>query len=206
MSQVRWVWKPQAECKDDEVPLLPVAIHEGGFPNRAKQIWRPLLAVAEFAGPEWLGKALEAARALGVDHQAASPTVLLDIYETTLTADASVSDRIRSSVFRTTVGDAIPSDDLRRALVGMGDFRWTKAENRRELSAKRLSQLLSPFGIRPRKRAVLGDSKANHRSYLVHELVEILARYGLTEVHIPGEVSDAVEPRHSKGFRSISKR
>lgn len=186
MSQVRWVWKRQSECEDGEVSLMPVAIDDGRFPNRAKQIWRPLLAVAEFAGSEWLAKALEAAKDVGVDHQAASPTVLLDIYETTFTADGCVSDRVRSSVFTTTVGDAIPSDDLRMALVGMDDSRWTKAENRRELSAKRLSQLLSPFGIRPKHRAVVGDSKTGHRSYLVHELVELLARYGLTDAHIRG--------------------
>jgi putative DNA primase/helicase len=200
MSQVRWAWLPQAECKDDELSLLPESIDNGGFPNRSKQLWRPLLSVAEFAGPEWLGRALDAAKALGVDHKAASPTILLDIHETTFTDEDSVSKAMRLSVFSTSDGDAIPSDDLRRVLVNMFDSRWRKSERFSELSGKRLSQLLAPFGIRPKLRAVKDDSKSAHRSYLIAELRDLMARYGLAETPIQGASVRSVRTQSQHGL------
>jgi len=186
MSQIRWAWKPQDECAGGEVSLMPDTIDNGGFPNRSKQLWRPLIAVAEFAGAEWLGRALDAAEALGVDHDAASPTVLLDIRQALFTDTEAINKIMVLSVFKTTDGDAVPSDDLRRALVNLFDSRWTKSEKYSELSSKRLSQLLAPFGVRPRNRAVKGDSKVSHRSYLVSELRDLMARYGLADAPIRG--------------------
>jgi hypothetical protein len=113
-----------------------------GVRNRAADIWRPLLAIADACGEDWGAAARKAAVAMSSGHQDEDAAVMLlgDIRQI---FDERRIDRIASAV-------------LVAALLGMDDAAWGEwrgiRDDRqpRKLSQGELTRLLAPFGIRPR--------------------------------------------------------
>ena len=139
--------------------------------DRAADVWEPLLAIADLAGGDWPERARLAAVALTRDaaendsEQSEGMELLADIRDVTS--------------FRKT--DFIQSTDLVNLLLGKEESRWR--EN--GLSARRLSDLLKPYQVRP-GRAPSG----NGRGYRTAMFEDVFDRYLPTTRQKATEVSE----------------
>jgi putative DNA primase/helicase len=108
----------------DADPSLPITIT-----NRARDNWRPLVAIAELAGEEWPDRARKIALAFSLQEDVASEEALLGAIRRAF--DKSGKDRLRS-------------EDLCTLLHSDGDERFAA------IQPTALSRQLKPFGIHPR--------------------------------------------------------
>ncbi len=115
-----------------------------GLRDRVNEVWRPLLAIAELAGPGWEARARRAATALSSDGEdEASLGVLL------------LGD-IRA-VFEERQAERIATADLIRALAGFEESPWgewwldPRTDEPSRSAPRRLAQKLRPYGIRSQK-------------------------------------------------------
>jgi hypothetical protein len=113
-----------------------------GLRDRANEVWRPLLAIAEQAGETWAARARRAAHALAAaDDDEASLGVLL------------LGD-VRA-LFEERDAQRIATVDLIRALADFEESPWgewwlDKDDQPTKGAPRRLAQLLRPFGVRSR--------------------------------------------------------
>jgi len=134
-------------------PRLPQGLHD-----RAQDLWRPLLAIAEEAGGDWPERARRAATELsGLALHDNSPELQLL---------ASIH-----ALFEKQQTDRLSSETIVCALAeteGAGS-------NGRYLTQARLARRLSPFGIRP----TIGHRTRTHvsRGYLLQDFRDAFARY-----------------------------
>lgn len=130
-----WRWaRDNMEALRSADPEIP-----GGLDDRARDNWRPLLAIADLAGGEWPRRARRAAPALSESRaEAETPGVLLlgDLRD----------------LFALRGKDRLESSDIVGALALMEDRPWPAwGRERRPLTRDTLARLLKPYGIRPRK-------------------------------------------------------
>lgn len=150
----RWVRDYAREIAAAE-PEIPVELND-----RAADIWEPLLVVADLAGGDWPRFAREAAVSLAAGTEENNPigALLLDIYVVFLEAEA----------------DRLFTRELLGALNGMKERSWAALTRGRELSEMSLSQLLRPYGVRPK---TVWEGEVSARGYAKEDFKEIFARY-----------------------------
>jgi len=116
---------------DPEVPA-------GITSDRAKDNWRPLLAIAELAGPSWAEKARGAAATLcsvEADSESLGVVLLEDIRD--LFTDRSLN--------------RIESKTLAEALADREDRPWSEWRGPKGFTSTALAKLLKRYRVRPRK-------------------------------------------------------
>jgi putative DNA primase/helicase len=104
--------------------------------NRAADNWRPLLAIAEVAGGEWLERARRAVAAMTqgtMEDQSAGVQVLSDI----------------GDVFEARNTDRLTSADLVESLIAIEGRPWAEWRGGKPITPNGLARLLKPFGIAP---------------------------------------------------------
>ena len=137
-------------------PAMPEALND-----RAADIWEPLLALADLAGPVWAERARAASLSLSTAAEESSPigSLLLDIL----------------FVFQGSAQEGrLFSRTLAEGLNGMGQRPWQAARNGRAINELWLAAQLAPYGIRPRTMR-LGEALA--KGYVFDEFFEAFRRY-----------------------------
>jgi hypothetical protein len=135
-------------------PQLPETLHD-----RAQDLWRPLLAIGELAGGDWLHRARRAAVQLaGVEPQ-----------------DNSVGVQLLASIqsmFETQPADCLSSETIVQLLAERADRPWP---DRRPRTKAQLARLLAPFGIRP---TIVHRSRTQvRRGYRLQDFHDAFGRY-----------------------------
>lgn len=149
-------------CDDNRAALAtadPVVPSE--LNDRATDNWRPLLAIAERAGPLVLLNAKKAAvtmAAIAGDDDAPAEFLLGDI----------------RALFTVRGVDSLSSEDIVESLVAMEDRPWPEWRRGMPLSKRGLARLLKPFGISPRG-VRIGDRTP--RGYKLEWFGDAFSRY-----------------------------
>lgn len=107
-----------------------------GIVDRAADVWEPLLAIAEMAGPEWIAKARAAAVELNSDRAAADPSLGVQLLR-----DVHI-------VFEGQDDDNLASSVLIEKLCQMEESPWGDLRGK-QLDARGLARRLRAFEIRP---------------------------------------------------------
>jgi hypothetical protein len=130
-----------------------------GIEDRNADVWEPLLAVADAAGPDWPERARVAAVALVAQSQEKAPTLGIQ-----LLADLR-------QVFTTDGGEHIGSDDLLSALHQLDESPWADLRGK-PLDFRGLSRRLTQYGVKSRNVRV-GE--------------KVVKGYSRTDLHDPWE-------------------
>jgi putative DNA primase/helicase len=136
-------------------PILPSEIAN----DRARDNWRPLLAIADAAGADWPRLAREASRVeAGHEPDSEAPGILLlrDLH-------ALFKDHERMS-----------SENIVSALIEIESRPWGEWKNGKPLSKIGLSNLLRLFGIKPLK---WREQDETERGYVKEDFADVFARY-----------------------------
>ena len=137
--------------------LVPAEIDS----DRARDNWRPLLAIAEAVGGEWPGRARLAAVALaGREADSESLGVML------LTDIRAMFDEIDV--------DPLTTDFMLERLRGDAERPWGDLAHGQGLNAHRLARLLRPFAVRPKH---WRDDGGTRRGYLRADFADAFTRY-----------------------------
>jgi len=136
-------------------PGIPSSLHD-----RAADNWRPLLAIAELAGAEWLQRAREAAETLSanIEDDSARIQLLTDIY----------------SIFESEKVDRMTSKDLVEKLVEKEDRPWPEWNKGKAITVRQVAKLLTPFKIKP---SVIRFGGITARGYDLHAFQDAFSRY-----------------------------
>jgi hypothetical protein len=150
-----------AKWVHDQLPALKVAVPELSLEDRAKDVWEPLIAIADQAGGTWPARARAAATALtqGAEEEEVE-LLLLHIYD----------------AFREDGGGKLSTEELIEALFDRQDAPWANTwgpvrrvydglvwkEDYRALGSK-LAGVLKPFGISSTKIKVGSKSLWGYR-------------------------------------------
>jgi Protein of unknown function (DUF3631) len=141
-------------------PEPPEALHD-----RMADNLRPLMAIAEVAGEEWPARAKTAAH------------MLSDVDDANEDLGVQLLADIRT-VFarRKTDGnpDKIWTDELLPALLDMRERPWPEANNGRGLTARGITRLLHPFGIKPEQ---VRKGTTNKRGYTLSSFKGAFEQY-----------------------------
>ena len=152
----RWA-EDNIDILRDLDPDVPHALND-----RAADNWRAPLAIADWVGGEWPGRARDVALALSGDKavEDASPGAML-------LADMEI-------IFSQRGADRIVTADLIAALVDMEDRPWAEWRRGQPVTFTSISRLLKPYGIKPDKWRVKLDSE---RGYLRAACEDAFSRY-----------------------------
>jgi len=153
----RWAGDNFETLKDCD-PKLP----DTAF-NRLADNWRPLFAIAQVMGADWLKRATEAFAKLtstfDLDAQGVGTTLLADI----------------AAIFGKEDTDKIPSAKLADSLAAMEGRPWAEwGRQRKPISPNQLANQLHPFGISPQ---VIRIGNETPRGYLLEQFLEQFDRY-----------------------------
>jgi len=128
---VRWAQDHIAALRRAE-PIVPAELND-----RAQDNWRPSLAIAETASPEWVERARRAAKILtrvDDDDESAGVQLLADL----------------KALFENTE-PRLPSATIVDHLAQLEDRPWPEwGRSRNPISTRAMARLLKPFEIRPR--------------------------------------------------------
>jgi hypothetical protein len=138
-------------------PKLPADLDD-----RAADNWRPLIAIAECAGPEWVERATAAALKLSGagESQASIGSQLLEDVR-------GIFDRWRS--------DKISTADLIEELCRDEERPWATYNRGKQVTPRQMARLLSAYGVRS-KTVRLGPSKTP-KGYERSQFDDAFARY-----------------------------
>ncbi len=139
----------------DAAPDLPA-----GLPDRAEDVWEPLVAIADLAGGAWPARARGAATYLTLEDR---------------DDDGSLTELLLADV-RTVLADddRIASDELcRRLRDDRPESPWATWRSR-GLDARALARLLRHHDVKPRQLKLDGD---NLRGYRAEDFIDAFARY-----------------------------
>ncbi len=179
----RWVSDHFNGIKDVE-PEVP-----GTLNDRAQDNWRPLLSIADIAGGKWPERARQAAETLSGYGDTDSDSFKVQLLEDIQAAIKEIGNP-----------DKIKTEDLLRYLNSLEDHPWCEWKKGNPMSARNLSTLLRPFGIKSKDHRFDGEVK---KGYSIFEFKESFRRYlppqsatsatGLTNNNL-GEIQSATEP------------
>ena len=172
----RWAQDEVAELRAAD-PDLPEALHD-----RARDNWRPLLAIADRIGGEWPARARDAALTLmgrDLEDEAEAMVIVL------LAGIQAVFERTGRCRLRT--------ERILRELCEVEDGPWADWYGK-PLTARQLAKLLAPFGIRPAEYRV---KEKVVRGYRRRHFEEAFARY------LPGTATPATPATDQKSGGSI---
>lgn len=138
-------------------PSLPEALND-----RAADNWGPLLTIAEMAGGQWPGLAMEAALLISGsqddDEDAIGVMLLADI----------------SDYFEETETDRVTSEDVEKHMVQLEDRPWPEYRKGKPISKTGIARLLKPFGI---KAKVIRIGGRTPRGYEKTDFDDAFSRY-----------------------------
>jgi putative DNA primase/helicase len=157
----RWA-QDHAEPLRGADPEVPGEINS----DRARDNWRPILAIADEIGGEWRRRAREAAVALsGADETFdEEPRTLL------------IKDL--DGLFRSQRADRLESRKIVKWLVAMPERPWGNYRHGRPLTEQNLAEMLKPFRVRSQSWVVPGAVKREwKRGYLLADLRDLFGRY-----------------------------
>jgi hypothetical protein len=157
----RWALDNGKQLANAE-PLMPTEIKS----DRAKDNWRPLLAIADALGGEWPALARQAA----VELSAIADDGLGQDLGVLLLEDIQV-------VFNTLHVDRVNTHQLLHDLWAMDERPWRTCNSGRAISPEKLSVLLRPFGIQSKKWAETGPVRTFSRGYLRTDFADAFERY-----------------------------
>ncbi len=138
-------------------PEIPSSITK----DRARDNWRPLLAIADLVGGEWPRRARESAGrlcALAANDTSVGITLLEDL-RAFFTARGNVK---------------LVSEEILDYLHTMEERPWPEWRDRSPLSARQLAAILNPFGITPIK---WRHEEATRRGYDPAHFTDAFSRY-----------------------------
>ncbi|MFZ5984491.1 MAG: DUF3631 domain-containing protein [Acidobacteriota bacterium] len=138
-------------------PLIPEGINR----DRARDNWRPLLAIADLCGQEWPRRARESACRIN------------DAVSEETSHGVKLLEDIRS-LFRSRNVPSLASEEILGQLHGMEERPWPEWREGTPMSARQLARLLHPFGIAPVKWKQEG---ATCRGYLRDSFLDAFSRY-----------------------------
>ena len=157
----RWALDHGEELARAE-PLVPPEVQS----DRARDNWRPLLAIAEALGGDWAARTRQAALELSavVDDGLRGDVGLLLLHDMQTIFDTRKSDRVDTTT--------ILSD-----LAAMDERPWPTFSGGRAMGAERLANLLKPFGIHSQKWSDGGAKRDFHRGYFRQDFAKAFASY-----------------------------
>lgn len=157
--------------------------------SREADSWRPLMAIADLAGPEWAQRARRSAIALRV------PDAELETPGMRLLAD------IRTVFAKYPDCDFIPTNGLIVELCKLDESFWTSYEHGHPLTANGLSSLLRPHRIESRRHRVPG--KGPLRGYFRDQFAQVFTWFLPPDANTPApparpvvESAEPTEPGH----------
>lgn len=154
-------------------PAVPAELHD-----RARDNWRPLLAIADVAGGPWPERAREAAVILsgGADgDDDAGVTLLADVRELFLARNRP----------------HLTTETILRHLRDLEDRPWGDWQGK-PLSSQALARLLKPFGIKPRQ-----VQPENCKGYVRADFADAFERYVGGEPPNPAANPKPPKPAHN---------
>ena len=165
-------------------PLMPPGVF-----NRIADNWRPLLAIADFAGgewPKWVRRALAAIQARAED-TSVRVHLLADI----------------RTIFAARKLDRLPSLKLVEELIAIEGRPWAEWKAGKPLSQNGLARLLKPLKIRPGTKRIAGEKTA--KGYDLSQFDDAFKRYlGQEGGFDPSHRHDADEMGTSEVFSSVT--
>jgi len=170
-----WRWaRDHGDALGGADPGLPSGLHD-----RARDNWRPLLAIADLAGGDWPDRAREAARTLaGLDEEddgSVRTLLLRDLRE----------------LFEERGAHKLPSREIVDALAEREDRPWPEWRRGKPLTQRSLASLLRPFRISPDPLWIDGRTL---RGYTREALEPVWRRY------VPTDPPD--DPQGPQGSRN----
>jgi putative DNA primase/helicase len=151
-----------ARWADDHAIALQAAEPDmGDLVNRAADNWRPLFAVADATGGEWLARV----RAIAATAEARKEDLSV---RTMLLAD--IRDILRNRAHT----DRIGSNELATELGQLEGRPWAEWKNGKPMTAASLARQLAPFGIAPMNHRI---GTAVPKGYLYADFDEAFASY-----------------------------
>ncbi len=139
------------------IPVVPEPLND-----RAQDLWRPLVAIAETVGGDWPERAHRAALELS------DPTPEPNRGAVQLLHDVR-------TVFRQQHAERLASEEIVTELANMEHRRCAEAIHRGTITKVELARSFAPFGIRPR---VIRHGKGQvRRGYLASDFSDAFARY-----------------------------
>ena len=157
----RWALDNGKQLANAE-PLMPTEIKN----DRARDNWRPLLAIADALGGDWPALARQAA----VELSAIADDGLGQDLGVLLLEDIRV-------VFNTLQVDRVGTQQLLHDLRAMDARPWKTCTSGRALSPEKLAALLRPFGIHSHKWAEPGVVRKFPNGYLRTDFADAFERY-----------------------------
>jgi hypothetical protein len=151
---MRWTDDHQDQIEEADPPI-PDELND-----RAADIWRPLITIADLAGGEWPGIARKAAIGLSEekDDDSLNVKLLSDIRE----------------CFEARELDRVFTRDLLAYLISLDERPWQTFNRGCEISARQLSDRLGGFGISSRDVRIETD---HTKGYLLTDCSEAFDRY-----------------------------
>jgi hypothetical protein len=160
-----------------------------GVRNRAAEIWRPLLALADEAGGDWPAKARAACTHFVVD----------------TAADAELTTGVRLladlyGLFAERDTDRLASAEILSALCALEESQWADMGDGKPLNARKLAAELARYGVRSVTFDTATGSKA--RGYVTYETTGGQAQTGLADAwsrYLPAKVRNSRNCRNQAG-------
>jgi hypothetical protein len=163
---VRWALDHLAQLRGAD-PSVPANLHD-----RARDNWRPLLAIADLAGREWAKRARDAAELLSCDATEAS----LSVREWLLADLKAMFDPAVDENGKTTrdARDVLFTVEILAALGQMEHRPWPEWRKDKPITAPQLLALLRPLGARSNSVRRGADAGKGYRR---EDLDDAFARY-----------------------------
>jgi hypothetical protein len=137
-----------AEALGDTMPEMPP-----GVINRSREIWEPLLAIADAAGGHWPTTARKACayfvRESGKEPLSVGARLLADLH----------------TIFTEHNTDRLPTTEILSALWGMDEAPWGVINGGRPIDSRRLSRELAPYHLSPAPVRVGGQIQKGYVTY-----------------------------------------
>lgn len=180
----RWT-EDNADRLREADPELPDGLHD-----RARDNWRPLVAIADAAGGVWPERARKAAGVLSGaeagEDSSAGVMLLSDLRD----------------LFEARNVDRLASKDITDALAEMEERPWPEWRRGNPLTARSLARLLKPFGPSPKQLRVEGEKV---RGYELEDFRDAFRRY-LPTGDPPPEAVHPVQSNDGAGSSGFPKR
>jgi hypothetical protein len=149
-------------------PMRPAPIK--GISDRQNDMAEPLLAIAELAGPEWLGSLTDA---------------LHSVFSSQASEDVSATVMLLSDIrdaFEEKKTDRIPSTALVEYLTAIEEHPWAEWYKGKPMTASQVARQLKKHGIHPK---VIRFGGVVVKGYLLDDFKQSWARY--CPVNVPPE-------------------
>ena len=151
----RWVKDNEARLREHD-PSVPENLND-----RAQDVWRPLLRIADVVGGDWASLARQAAIELSrinEDEDSERVELLSDVRQ----------------VFRGEGVERLSSKTLIDQLSSLEESRWSPFRSSHRINPRQLSDMLRPFGIRP---ASVREGQTTFKGYKLEDFQDAFARY-----------------------------